>query len=165
MKRSAMMFANVGIIPKAVVLPNNMDPDEYIKSFGIEALNKYFIQNEKNVYNWLFELARRKYVKDDLESTEQFKKEVFELIRFSKQNTIIEHFIKLLSEEISISVETLMKDFGDNNYKQSFDKNVIVEAKPIIAKKTFKIKFNGLPEFNRCIITLNIYFTPHYIST
>ena len=140
MKRSAMMFANFGIIPKAVVLPNNMDPDEYIKAFGAEALNKYFVQNEKNVYNWLFELARRKYIKDDLESIEQFKKEVFEFIRFSKQNTIIEHFIKMLSEEINISIETLMKDFGDNNYKHFFNKEVEVESKPITVKKTFNIK-------------------------
>ena len=139
MKRSAMMFANFGIIPKAVVLPNNMDPDEYIKSFGIDAFNKYFTQNEKNVYNWLFELSRRNYIKDDLESTEKFKKEVFEFIRFSKQNTIIEHFIKMLSEEINISVETLMKDFGDNNYKVNHN-DVVVDNKPVIVKKTFKIK-------------------------
>ena len=140
MKRSAMMFANFGIIPKAIVLPNNMDPDEYIKAFGVEALNNYFLQNEKNVYNWLFELSRRKYIKDDLESTELFKKEVFEFIRFAKQNTIVEHFIKLLSEEINISVETLMKDYGDNNYKTVFEKENAIENKPIAVKKTFKIK-------------------------
>ena len=140
MKRSAMMFANFGIIPKAIVLPNNMDPDEYIKAFGVETLNNYFLQNEKNVYNWLFELSRRKYIKDDLESTELFKKEVFEFIRFAKQNTIVEHFIKLLSEEINISVETLMKDYGDNNYKTVFEKENVIENKPIAVKKTFKIK-------------------------
>lgn len=140
MKRSAMMFANFGIIPKAIVLPNNMDPDEYIKAFGVETLNNYFLQNEKNVYNWLFELSRRKYIKDDLESTELFKKEVFEFIRFAKQNTIVEHFIKLLSEEINISVETLMKDYGDNNYKTVFEKENAIENKPIAVKKTFKIK-------------------------
>ena len=140
MKRSAMMFANFGIIPKAIVLPNNMDPDEYIKAFGVEALNNYFLENEKNVYNWLFELSRRKYIKDDLESTELFKKEVFEFVRFAKQNTIVEHFIKLLSEEINISVETLMKDYGDNNYKTVFEKENVIENKPIAVKKTFKIK-------------------------
>ena len=110
MKRSAMMFANFGIIPKAIVLPNNMDPDEYIKAFGVDDLKTYFSQNEKNVYNWLFELSRRKYIKDDLESTEVFKKEVFEFIRFSKQNTIIEHFIRLLSEEININKVILTVD-------------------------------------------------------
>ena len=41
----------------------------------------------------------------------------------------------------------------------------IINTIKYIRKKTFKIKFNGLPEFNRCIITLNIYFTPHYTST
>lgn len=140
MKRSAMMFANFGIIPKAIVLPNNMDPDEYIKAFGIDALNNYFSQYEKNVYSWLFELSRRKYIKDDLESTEIFKKEVYEFIRSSKQNTIIEHFIKLLSEEINISVETLMKDFGNNNYKQTFETEPVIVEKPRTVKKTFKIK-------------------------
>lgn len=140
MKRSAMMFANFGIIPKAVVLPNNMDPDEYIKAFGIEALNTYFANNERNVYSWFFELSSRSFIKGDLESTEKFKKEVFEFIRFSKQNTIIEHFIKLLSDETEISVETLMKDFGNLNY-QSAQVTVEKPKQEVVNNlKTIKIK-------------------------
>lgn len=41
----------------------------------------------------------------------------------------------------------------------------IINTIKYIKKRTFKIKFNGLPEINRCIITLNIYSTPNYIST
>lgn len=47
MKRSAMLFANYQIIPKAIVLPNNQDPDEYVKENGIDKLNQYFVANEK----------------------------------------------------------------------------------------------------------------------
>ena len=36
MKRSAMLFANYQIIPKAIVLPNNQDPDEYVKENGLD---------------------------------------------------------------------------------------------------------------------------------
>ncbi len=151
MKRSAMMFANFSIIPKAIVLPNGMDPDEYLKANGVDSLKKYYDKNEKNVYDWLFELARKKYVKGDLESTEAFKKEIFECIRFSKQNTIIEHYIKLLSEEIEVSFETLIKDFGNIDYvkKTSLDIAKKLEPKqqlikPVVIKKKVFIAYDKL---------------------
>lgn len=143
MKRSAYMFASYNILPKAVVLPNGMDPDEYIKSYGIEALNQYFIKNEKNVYSCLYELAKKNYVPDDLASTEKFKKEVFEFLRLSRANTIIEHFLKQLSSDINISLDNLLKDFGSINVGQveeflptSKDEEKIVEVKT----KTVNIK-------------------------
>lgn len=142
MKRSAMMFSSVGIIPKAIVLPNGMDPDEYLKTFGEEALHNYYQANEKNVYYWLYDLAKRSFIKGDLESTEKFKKEVFEFIRFSKQNTIIEYFIKLLSEEIDVSIDTLMKDFGRADYQMNItpDNVVVKEQEPVVKTKPVTIK-------------------------
>ena len=134
MKRSAMMFANYGIIPKAIVLPSGMDPDEYLKAYGQDSLISYYTKNEKNVYDWLFQLAKRKFIKGDLVSTENFKKEVFDALRVSKQNTIIEYYIKLLSEEIDISFETLVKDFGNIN-SQSNDIQIQPKPKYVEVKK------------------------------
>ena len=112
MKRSAGLLARFGILPKAVVLPNHLDPDEYAKKHGGDALCNYIRQHEKSVYDWLYDIAIQHTVFNDLESMEKLKKNVFEFLRFSKQNTIVEHFLKKLSTDLDVSVETLKQDFG-----------------------------------------------------
>lgn len=153
LKRSAYMFASYNIMPKAVVLPNDMDPDEYIKAYGAEQLNNYFIKNEKNVYTCLYELAKKDYHSNDLESLEKFKKEVFDFLNQSKQNTIIEHFIKELSNDTDISYDTLFKDFGTNKIAnvekylpQLEEKNneVVIKTKNINIKRKVFLAYDVL---------------------
>ena len=151
MKRSAMLFANYQIIPKAIVLPYNQDPDEYLKANGIDKFNQYFVANEKNVYAYLYDLASKKFIKGDLESAENFKKEVFEFARFSKTNTIVEHFIKMLSEDLEVSFDTLMKDFGKMDYIHALNEVLPLEKvetkskiKPVKIKKKVFLAYNML---------------------
>ena len=152
MKRSAMLFANYQIIPKAIVLPNNQDPDEYVKENGIDKLNQYFVANEKNVYAYLYDLAFKKFIKGDLESAENFKKEVFEFARFSKTNTIIEHFIKMLAEDLEVSFDSLMKDFGKMDYIHSSNEALPLEKTEIQTKiKPIKIKKKVFLAYNMLI--------------
>lgn len=152
MKRSAMLFANYQIIPKAIVLPNNQDPDEYVKENGIDKLNQYFVANEKNVYAYLYDLAFKKFIKGDLESAENFKKEVFEFARFSKTNTIVEHFIKMLAEDLEVSFDSLMKDFGKMDYIHSSNETLPLEKTEIQTKiKPIKIKKKVFLAYNMLI--------------
>lgn len=150
MKRSAFVFANYHIIPKAIVLPNNLDPDEYLKAYGSQALNNYFSQNEKNVYQWLYDSAKKDFIKGDLESVERFKKEVFECVRCSKENTIIEHFIKMLASDIEISFESLMNDFGKiANFQPTLKpddlpKNRVTTPKEVRIKRKIFIAYDVL---------------------
>lgn len=132
MKKSCGILAGYGILPKAIVLPNNLDPDEYVKNFGVEKFLKYITENEKSAYQWLYDLALKNYIKGDLESTEKFKKEVFNFIRISKQNTIIEHFIRKLSTDTDISYDILVKDFGKSIYTTpSIEESFEIEQKKI----------------------------------
>lgn len=154
MKRSAEMFAKYNIIPKAIVLPNNMDPDEYLKAYGVEQLNKYYLENEKLVYDWLFALALKNFIRGDLESTENFKKEVFSFISFSKQNTIIEHYLKRLSEEIDTSFDALKSDFGNPSFVTYEVVEPIQKKETKIINKPFKIKRKVYFAYDKIILHL-----------
>lgn len=85
MKKSCGILAGYGILPKAIVLPNNLDPDEYVKNFGVEKFLKYITENEKSAYQWLYDLALKNYIKGDLESTEKFKKKFLTLSEYQNK--------------------------------------------------------------------------------
>ena len=119
MKRACSLLADFNVMPKAIVLPNNLDPDEYQMSYGSENLIQYFHDNEKSAYEWLYDLALKRFVKGDLESGEQFKKEVFASITIAKQHTVIDHFLNKLSVDLGVSFESLKSDFQKNTYLQS----------------------------------------------
>ncbi len=149
MKRSAILFANYQIIPRAIVLPNGQDPDEYLKANGIEQFQHFFATSERNVYEYLYDLAYKKFIKGDLESAERFKKEVFENIRFTRSNIIINHFIKRLSEDLGVSVDAILKDFGKLNY--SYPPNEVIDVTPVLPKtkvKPVKIKQKVILAYN-----------------
>ena len=115
MRRSAKMLSTHNVIPEAIVLPNNQDPDEYIKDNGAPQLQAFLITKAKPVYYWLYQLEYKKVFKNDISSVENFKKSVFEFISESNQATIIDYYLNLMAKDLNISIESLKNDFA--NYK------------------------------------------------
>lgn len=121
MNRSARLLAEYNIIPDAVVLPNNMDPDEYLNEYGKESLHSYLISKAKPVYHWLYHLSLQQLNKEDVKSVDNFKNNVFEFIVYSNQSTIKEYYLKLLANELSYSIEVINNDY--NKYIQKVSQN------------------------------------------
>ena len=115
MRRSAKMLSSHNIIPDAIVLPDNQDPDEYIKEYGAPQLQAFLITKAKPVYYWLYQLEYKKVFKNDISSVEKFKNAVFEFISESNQSTIIDYYLNLLSNDLNISVDSLRNDFSKFN--------------------------------------------------
>ncbi len=111
MRRSAKMLANYNIIPEAVVLPNNQDPDEYIKDYGAKQLEAYLISKAKPVYYWLYRLAYDKVIKSDISSVEQFKHTVFAFLSEINQETIIDYYLNQMASDLGVDLNSLKKDF------------------------------------------------------
>ena len=111
MKRSAFMLSKYNNMPNSVVLPDGLDPDEYLNKYGPEKLINCLDVNKKNVYYWLYELAYNKMIPNDIASVEMFKNEVFDFLRIANQESIIAFFIKKLSNDLEVSVEKLHENF------------------------------------------------------
>ena len=115
MRRSAKMLSSHNIIPDAIVLPDNQDPDEYIKEYGAPQLQAFLITKAKPVYYWLYQLEYKKVFKNDISSVERFKNAVFEFISESNQATIIDYYLNLMSNDLNISIDSLRNDFSKYN--------------------------------------------------
>ncbi len=132
MKKAAMLFANYNIIPDAVVLPDNLDPDEYLKEYGAPRLNTYLISKARNVYSWLYDLAIKDLVISDITSIEKFKKNVFEFISFSKQDTIVEFYLSKLANDLHVDISTIQNDYVKiaNSFVNNNNNEVLKPTQP-----------------------------------
>ncbi len=142
MRRSAKMLSSYNIIPEAVVLPNNQDPDEYIKEYGAKQLEAYLISKAKPVYYWLYKLAYNKVIKSDIVSVEQFKHTVFEFLSEVNQETIIDYYLNQMANDLGIDLNSLKKDFSNNIVKNDDEKNV---NKQVNEPKEVVVPVNQVP--------------------
>lgn len=123
MKRSAFMLSKYNNMPNSVVLPDGLDPDEYLKKYGSDKLVNYLDVNKKNVYYWLYDLAYQKMISNDIVSVENFKNEVFEFLRIAKQESIIAFFLKKLASDLELPLDKITESYeqGANNYSQNIE--------------------------------------------
>ncbi len=110
-ERAIKLFEKANMEIKIVLLPDKLDPDDYLKKYSAVDLNK-FINN-----SWIdkIEFAYRKSNMNidftKMLDIEHFKKIIFDLIKNSS-NTIIESYINRLSEDTKVSVESIRQDFN-----------------------------------------------------
>lgn len=147
MKRSAFMLSKYNNMPNSIVLPDGLDPDEYLNKYGKDKLLNYFEVNRKNVYYWLYDLAYQKMIPSDLVSVENFKNEVFEFLRITNQESIHSFFFKKMANDLEISQEKLMENFGtikndhleeNYQYKENLDSITVPDIKKAV-RKQYKI--------------------------
>lgn len=96
----------IGVIPKIVRLPNNMDPDEYIKEYGIDKLKEY-LDNPKTVLEYSINSYKKETDLSNSESISQYVKNVSKTLSNIDDKVVRELEINKLSEETGVSTSTI----------------------------------------------------------
>ena len=140
MHHAATLFSEFNVIPYSVVLPNNQDPDEYIKEHGSKALYDYLNNEARPVYEWLYRLAKKRLVVGDLISSESFKKEVFAFLKETKVSTVVEYYLNQMAKDLNVEFESIKRDFDKynfsySNYQPKDIKKEVKETKTTTSKK------------------------------
>jgi len=154
MKRSCYMFGRYNIIPNAVLLPDNLDPDEYIAKYGNDKFNEFIQNNMKNAYLVMYQHALKNVYFDDFVSQQNFKNEVFSMIHMANSEVITNYFLNKLSEDLKIDRSLLGFDKAnfeqiDYNTNKKETKEEVTKVKKIV-KVTPKvvIAYNTIIKFS-----------------
>ena len=94
-----------------VILPNNMDPDEYIRTNGKDKYLDLINNHSMDKLGYLYELAKLEYPKLSSTNIDSFKNKIFTFIKDEKSQTIIETYLRRLSNEINVSFESISQDY------------------------------------------------------
>lgn len=129
-KKAAEMFSGTQVLPFAVALPEGLDPDEYLQKYGKAALRDYLKNKKVNIYDYLYNIAQKNLIIEDIESVERFKKNVFDILHKAKSTTLSEFYLKKMSDDLNCDVNSLITDFGKmvpTKFQISKEKKVKIE--------------------------------------
>ena len=107
------------IRPRIIILPNNMDPDEYISKYGNFYFDKLFFE-ALNYVEYQAYILKEKYDLENYEEKIKFTREISEVIK--KINSPIEQdvYIDKISLETQISKDAILKEIRGKNYKDNW---------------------------------------------
>ena len=97
---------NVGIVPEVIRLPENLDPDEYLKKYGKEKYIEY-IENAKSLLDYKIDYYKSNTnFSNTIEVSKYIKDVLLELSQIDDK-IVKELTIKKLSDETNISITSL----------------------------------------------------------
>jgi len=138
--RAIKLFERENMQVKIVLLPDKLDPDDYLNKYSAAELNTFI--NEKWMDKIEFSYIQNNMGIDHAKmiDIERFKKTIFDLIK-NTSNTIIERYINRLSVDISVSNESVRQDFMQytrKNIQRSFDRTkhtIPIDSKYLFAER------------------------------
>ncbi len=142
--KAIQIFKQARMSVHLVLLPNGMDPDEYVRSFGGEAYAEYVESHLLDELEYGFEVAfLNANLKDSFE-IETIKGRVFELVRQMPSQTAKEKYLKLLAGRIESTYTAICSDYS------SFTKAQPIT--PIVEEDIYETPIEILPIEEKTLI-------------
>ena len=123
------------------ILPNDMDPDEFIRKNGIDLYKEFITTKRLDKMGYIYEVTKRNYGAITSFNIESFKNDIFRQMKDETSNTAIETNLRKLSLDLKISYDAIKEDFKqyrlrlNPNYKEP--KEVKVDSNKFSVKNAY----------------------------
>lgn len=111
-KKAIRILKKAGLRVHLVLLPNGMDPDEFVLTHGIDEYLAYFEGHIIDELEYMFETVFLNRSLKDSVALEEMKLDAFQSIMQMPSQTIKEQFLKKLSLKIDSSLESIISDYN-----------------------------------------------------
>ncbi|HOZ54307.1 MAG TPA: DNA primase [Bacilli bacterium] len=115
---------NIGIKPKIIRLPDNLDPDDYLKKFGVKEFKKH-LDNALNIMDFRLLVEKKKINFNDSNEVSKYIRNIVKEIVKNNDEVVRDLTIKKLADETKVEVDIIKKLVRENE---------IVEVKPVIIR-------------------------------
>lgn len=107
--RAIELFKEQDISPNIIVIPDNMDPDDYIKQYGNESFDR-LIDNAVDSVIYEYKKILQKYDINDVKEKIQLIDDLTTLLSKLDREVIRDEYIKRFSDDLNIEYLSLKKD-------------------------------------------------------
>ena len=126
-----------------IEIPNKMDPDEFIKTYGKEAFAE-LIDQAIPAIDYQYRYIKRQFNLDFVSHREQFKRQIYHFAYTLNSYTLQELILKKLAQDISIGEQSILQEFNSGRsqvYKNSNISNNKNENKQIHSRQVRDTKY------------------------
>ena len=109
--KAIKVFKDAGFNIHLVLLPDKMDPDEYVLKYGSEEYVKYFENHIVDEYSYTLNQALLIYDLNDALGLKDAKDVIFNSLINANSNIIEEKYLTLFAGYINSSIEALKNDY------------------------------------------------------
>lgn len=120
--RSLDIIKSQKVEPYVLIIPDKLDPDEYIKKNGADAFKDLVDNNVIDSLEFSYIYCKRGKDFTKINDVEKFKKEFFKYLKGSK--TLVALYLQKIASDLNVSYDLIASDFG-------ISKNEIRIAPPI----------------------------------
>ncbi len=113
-KKAINLFEQNGFIVHLVLLPDNLDPDDFSKKYGNLEYYNYFNENIIDSKEYLYRINLLNKNLNDNQVIEEVKKNIFELLSNMNSETLVNTYLNRLKDDLNLDKDSLIKDY--NNY-------------------------------------------------
>ena len=144
-KKAIKIFEQTGFNVRLVLLPQGMDPDEYVLKYGVLEYQKYFESHIIDALEYQYVTA---FLNKNLNDNIVFKdvcEEIFSLLINEKSQSIIESYLNRLSKDTNTLIDAIHLDYEAYRNKNVLNNQIdypiydepsdYVEAEPVEIKE------------------------------
>lgn len=118
------VFNEISIKPNIIVLPDKLDPDDYIKKYGLDGFNK-LLESPYDINGFNYEnLKKNKKNTNSITENTIFYESVLSFLTKIDTNILRDLYINKISSDFGLDVNSLKEDFNkfdkkEENYKET----------------------------------------------
>ena len=143
-KKAIKIFEQTGFNVRLVLLPQGMDPDEYVLKYGVEEYQKYFESHIIDALEYQYVTA---FLNKNLNDNIVFKdvcEEIFSLLINEKSQSIIESYLNRLSKDTNTLIDAIHLDYeayrNNNVLNNQIDYPIYDEPSDYVEAEPVEIK-------------------------
>lgn len=103
-----------------LLLPDGQDPDDFVNKNSASKYIEYFNSNLLNPLDYIYKTLKLGKDLNDYKVCEEVKNGLFEQLVKLDSQTIVEHYLNNLSNDISVSLESLLIDYRNYSSKHVY---------------------------------------------
>ncbi len=113
--KAATILEEAGLSVQVVLLPDGLDPDDFVKKNSAKAFQEYLAKQQLDLYDFRYLFMTRGVDLKKPSAIESLKARLFDFLITENSGSISEIFIARLAEDCKVTYESLREDF--NNYR------------------------------------------------
>ena len=122
MMKAIQILENEKLIVNLVVLPEKLDPDEYVKKYSLEKYREYVNTQQIDPFEFKYQYLKKHADLKKAGGIERFKLSVFDLIKDTSA-TVTELYLRKLATDTLVDFLTVRTDYRDYQLSKAITKN------------------------------------------